>query len=328
MMDYQMLYQFVNERLLSREKELFGSGGGLDFDAFSSCAVGNEMPILYFEVPLLGKPRFDLQVCINRQNLGNYKLPPTAPKSVKAGLYWLANNGEGCVGLDFAFDVSEGDIHTPQVIAFTNGCRTCDLDSFFACVGDAGAAKRYYDAEARVPSGWMSWYTGLIAQRPGRPVRLDYFVDQEKILLYRHDLLAFEKDLRQMGYEVSGRELELCQELMEFPFGINLQFDLYEDGTLGPVLGYNAAFGQLGPHESRQSLKDGDLALLMKQVQDLELADERWQLMQTCCIGQAYPVTDGSRLVISSSPTFLKVRMTPDRNLDAKAYIICRVKNI
>ena len=298
----------------------------LAFDAFLSCEVGDTMPILYFEVPLLGEPRFDLQVCIDRASLSKgAKLPESAPAHLQGAIDWLLQDGNGSTGVDFAFDVSAGDIRSPQVIAFTNGCETCDLESFFACAGDASAAGRYDDAQTRAPEGWNSWYTGLIPQRQGRPVRLDYFVDRDKAARYRQDIGLLAADLRQMGYNASGFELERCADLLAYPFGLNIQLDVLEDGSMGPVLGYNAAFGGLPASVARASATDGALAGIMQLVEDWGLADERWRLLAGCCIGRRIGLPDGDSITVRSTPTFLKVRMTPEGLVDAKVYIICTV---
>ena len=341
-LDFGTLYWMTYRMLCANGGEgLFGSGdmradaseGGcpgnaeLAFDAFLSCAVGNRMPILYFEVPLLGEPRFDLQVCIDRTSLSKgAQLPESAPAHLQGAIDWLLEDGNGSTGVDFAFDVSAGDILTPQVIAFTNGCETCDLKVFFACAGDADAVKRYDTAQLRAPKGWNSWYTGLIPQRQGRPVRLDYFVNADVAAGYSQDIGMLAADLRQMGYDASEFELARCADLLAYPFRLNIQLDSLEDGSTGPVLGYNAAFGGLPPSAARESATDGAIARILRLVEDWGLADERWRLIAGRCFGYGIPLPDGRGLTVHSVPTFLKVRMTPDGLVDAKVYIMCTVR--
>ena len=319
-MTYRMLCADGGEGLFG------GDSAELAFDAFLSCAVGDEMPVLFFEVPLLGEPRFDLHVCINRSALPEgARLPESAPAHLQGAIDWLLRAGEGCTGVDFAFDVSAGDIRSPQIAAFTDGCETCNLESFFACAGDAGAASRYDAAQLRAPGGWSSWYTGLIPQRQGRPVRLDYFVDDVLAERYAQDIDLLATDLRQMGYRASDLELARCADLLALPFMLNIQLDVLEDGSMGPVLGYNAAFGALSAPVARASATDGAISRLMQLVEGWELADERWRLLAGRCIGRKFPLPNGRTLTLHSTPTFLKVRMTPEALLDAKVYIKCTV---
>ena len=328
---YDALYWMAYRMLLANGGEkLLGDNGDLAFDAFLSCAPNDAMPVLYFEIPLLGPPRFDLQVCIDRVSLAQEsKLPGKAPEHLRAIIDWLREEGNECAGVDFAFDISDaGDreadsvISSPQVIAFTNGCETCDLETFFSCAGDVSAASRYQAAQERVPEGWASWYTGLLPQRTGSPVRLDYNVDQSKTMRYRNDISLLARDLRRMGYEATPLEIEHCASLLSHPFDLNIQLDLLEDGTLGPVLGYNAAFGRLGAAAARESVASGELARIMELVEGWKLADERWRLLEGRCLGRTFKLPDGQGLAVHSAPTFLKVRMTPDALLDAKVYVI------
>ena len=330
--DYGTLYWMAYRMLCADGGEgLFeGSHPGnaeLALDAFLSCSAGDVMPVLYFEVPLLGEPRFDLQVCIDRASLPKgAKLPESAPSHLQGAIDWLLQDGNGCTGVDFAFDVSAGDIRSPQVIAFTNGCETCDLESFFARAGDADAVNRYDAAQLRTPQGWSSWYTGLIPQRQGHPVRLDYFVDEGKAARYSQDISLLAADLRQMDYSASDFELARCADLLTFPFKLNIQLDVLEDGSVGPVLGYNAAFGALPASEVRASAADGEIARIMQLVEGWGLADERWRLLSGRCIAVKFALPDDRILTMHSAPTFLKVRMTPERLVDAKAYIMCTVR--
>ena len=334
-MAYRMLCADGGEGLLGNgavHLDAYGEGSRpgnaeLALDAFLSCAVGDVMPTLYFEVPLLGAPRFDLQVCIDRASLPEgAMLPESAPAHLQGAIDWLLRDGNGCTGVDFAFDVSSGDIRSPQVIAFTDGCETCDLESFFECAGDAGAASRTRAAQLRAPQGWHPWYTGLIPQRQGRPVRLDYFVDEGKTERYSQDVGLLATDLQQMGYRASDLELARCTDLLAHPFTLNVQLDVLEDGSMGPVLGYNASFGSLSATVARASATDGAISRIMQLVEGWGLSDGRWRLLAGRCIACKFALPDGRTLTVHSAPTFLKVRMTPGELVDAKAYIMCTVR--
>ena len=341
--DYGTLYWIAYRVLCANGGEgLFGNGSvrldvsgeegrpdnaELALSAFLSCAVGDAMPTLYFEVPLSGEPRFDLQVCIDRTSLPEgARLPEGAPSHLQGAVDWLLKDGNGCTGVDFAFDLHTGDVPSPQVIAFTDGCETCDLESFFECAGDAGAASRYEAAQLRAPQGWHPWYTGLIPQRLGRPVRLDYFVADDKAAQYARDIGLLAADLRQMGYRASDLELARCADLLAHPFRLNIQLDVLEDGSVGPVLGYNASFGGLSAPEARASATDGAISRIMRLVEGWGLADERWRLLAGRCIACKLPLPDGRVVMVHSAPTFLKVRMTPEGLVDAKVYIMCTIR--
>lgn len=52
-----------------REEALFGNCQPLAREAFSRSLAGDGFPAAWFEVPLSGKPRFDLHVAIPREAL-------------------------------------------------------------------------------------------------------------------------------------------------------------------------------------------------------------------------------------------------------------------
>lgn len=56
---YDVIYALAASE--GRERVLFGSSAPLAHDAFGRSLVGDVFPELWFEVPLLGEPWFDLQ---------------------------------------------------------------------------------------------------------------------------------------------------------------------------------------------------------------------------------------------------------------------------
>ena len=287
------------------------------------------MPIVYLEVPLLGEPRFDLQVCMDRDALvGGYDLPPEAPAVERPLLEWLTSPaGSDCRGVDLAFDLSTHGAAEPQVIALGRTSTLADAEGFFASAGTPDAARRYREAERRIPAGWRSWYTGLIPGRPGSPVRLDWFVSQRKLAAYTRDTARLSRDLEHVGYHPSQRQLAWCSELLAYPCGLNLQLDAREDGSIGPVLGYNLCMGSMRPRQVGECLEQGWMRQACALMERWGLADGRWQRLQELCLGRALRHPQGAggteSLALVCKPTFIKVRMTQDALVDAKAYVMC-----
>ena len=330
---YDILWHFLNSG--GRRVALFGEEcQRLSRKAFLSCAAGSTMPIVYLEVPLAGKPSFDLQVCIDRMSLGNgVVVPDDAPKHERDLLDWLAGpRGAACTGVDLAFDLHAGNTTSPQLIALLRDDSFASAEEFFALVGAPDGAARYRAAEQKVPSLWHSWYTGIIPGREGSPVRLDYFVSRDAVDGYRDDSRLLARDLHQMGYPLSEWQRAWCQSLLPLPCRLNLQLDARADGTMGPVLGYNLLEGGLRPAATRRSLEAGWLRQALETCEAWGLADDRWQLLRELCQAKAFTVSHGEgnprMLALSVKPTFLKVRMTPDELIDAKAYVICAFREM
>ena len=325
---YDTLWRFLNDG--GRQTSLFGERcQRLARGAFLSCAAGSAMPIIYLEVPLIGTPCFDLQVCIDRSALeGEASVPGNAPAHERDLLGWLAGpRGTECAGVDLAFDLRAGDATTPQLIALLNDGSFVSAEEFFELVGAPDGAGRYRAAEQRAPRGWRSWYTGIIPGRAGSPVRLDYFVSRRVVRAYRGDSRLLARDLSQLGYRLSERQRGWCERLLELPCRLNLQLDARANGTMGPVLGYNLIEGSLGPSATRQRLEDGWMRQVLEMCEAWDIADERWRQLKGLCQAKALTISDtkesSEQLALSMAPTFLKVRMTEDELTDAKAYVMC-----
>ena len=336
-MDYARKYDILWHIVAAngRQAALFGDTcARVARVAFCASATGSAMPIVYLEVPLLGNPRFDVQVCLDRDAVvGGASLPPGAPEVERDLLDWLTSPaGSDCSGVDLAFDLAANGVADPQVIVLMRDGTLADAEGFFSLAGAPDAARRYREAERHVPEGWRTWYTGLIPGRPGSPVRLDYFVSQGRLDAYAHDTTRLARDLELAGYHPSPRQLAWCEELLAYPCGLNIQLDVLEDGTLGPVLGYNLCMGNLGPHQVRQSLEQGWMARACERIKGWGLADARWRRIRELCLGKALHVRQTPDqaaeewLAFDCRPTFVKVRMTQDELVDAKVYIMCAFK--
>lgn len=330
---YDLLWQVIGNG--KRVSELLGERcTPLARQAFASCACGTAMPVVYLEIPLAGEPGFDLQVCIDRSSVREgFRLPANAPAREQELLTWLAGpNGTGCTGVDLAFDLRERGISSPQLIVLMNKGILQDAEGFFALAGVPDGAQRYRLAESMAPNGWTSWYTGVLPGRPGAPVRLDYFVSSDRARTYAKnpDLLA--RDLSRTGYAPSSREIGWCERLAQLPCSLNLQLDAFDDGSIGPVLGFNLIEGGIGPQAVRQRLENGWMREVLTLAEAWGIADERWRLLSDLCKAKMLVVRSkagtANRIAVAAKVTFIKIRMSPDALIDAKAYVMCTMRDL
>lgn len=297
--------------------------------AFGSCACGTAMPVVYLEIPLAGEPGFDVQVCIDRSSLRKgFHLPENAPAHERELLTWLAGSGGvGCTGVDLAFDLRDRGLESPQIIVLMSKGILADAEGFFALAGVSDGARRYRMAESRTPEGWTSWYTGILPGRSNAPVRLDHFVSDDKVRSYARDAGLLARDLELMGYTPSKREIGWCEQLAQLPCSLNLQLDAIDDGSIGPVLGYNLIEGGIGPHAVRQRLQSGWMREVLTMAETWGIADERWQLLRDLCQAKMLVLRSQTgtptRIAVATKVTFIKIRMSQDALLDAKAYVMC-----
>ena len=324
-MDFLLTYDFIY-KLASyegREEALFGDCAPLAREAFSRSIAGDEFPLVWFEIPLLGKPRFDLHVALSRKALSaNANFLPGAGNGYKKLFAWYGREEPGGLGLAFAYDVSEGKIDSPAVHVNVNGVALSNMDEFFKLASGLQAAELYRGFTDQLPQGWRVWYTGVHPGRPGSPVRVDCFVDEIRKSAYVSDLRLFENDLRSCGFTAPLDSLgALAAPILSSPFGLELQFDVLNDGSVGPTLGISACFGSGSESHLRPMLQaEGDAGQLLAHIEEMGLADSRWQQLAGGIYTRTLPVED-SMMLVTCSPTFVKLRMRNGKPFDAKVYI-------
>lgn len=305
-----------------REEALFGASAPLAREAFTRSLIGDAFPTIWFETPLAGKPYFDLHVALSRKALhAGVNFLPGAGNGYDALFRWYAQEEPGGCGLAFAYDTGVGQIDAPAVHVNVNGTPLSDTHRFFDLAAGEGAAARYDGFVARLPEAWRVWYTGVHPGRPGAPVRVDCFVDAKRKAAYAADPALFERDLRAVGFEaISPALIDLARPILISPFGLELQFDIMKDGSLGPTLGISAGFS-LGAASRLRVLfgEGGPGAGLMGAVEALGLSDGRWRLIADASYATRVAL-DGQELLLYCVPTFVKLRLREGRPLDAKAY--------
>lgn len=305
------------------EGALFGNCAPLAHEAFLRSPSGGDFPLLWFEIPLAGKPRFDLHVTLSRESLctDSQSLPDTA-YGFDEVFRWYALDETGGNGLALAFDVSEGRIDAPALHVNVNDAPLANMNRFFDLAAGGNAYERYAEFESHMPQGWRIWYTGVHPGRPGFPIRIDCFVNAALKDAYAQDIALFERDLKACGFASMSPVLrELASPILQSPFPLKLQFDVMRDGTLGSTLGVSAEFSLAPAARVRQLFgESGSAAELMKEIEDMGLADRRWNHIPDAAFSKLLKV-DGNALALYCAPTFVKLRMRDGEMLDAKAYL-------
>lgn len=306
-----------------REAELFGDCQPLAREAFCRSLIGEEFPTVWFELPLLGEPRFDLHVAASRAALRpGATFAPGAGAGYEGLFRWYAEEESGGAGLAFAYDVSEGRIGEPAVHVNVNRAPLARMDRFFELAASRAAAGRYRGFEARLPRGWRVWYAGFHPGRPGAPVRVDCFVDDALKAAYANVPSLLEAHLRECGFSATSAALrEIAGLVTKSPFRLELQFDVLEGGLVGPTVGVSAGFGTMGAAAARALFGEGGAACaLMCQVEGRGLSDGRWRRVPETCFARLVSA-GGDALALYCSPTFVKLRVRDGEPLDAKFYL-------
>ena len=322
--DAMMLYETLY-RLASKDSgcDLFGTNAPLAQEAFERALAGASMPIVWFEIPLSGSPRFDLHVAH-----GNAELHEHAPFASDAMdghgdlLNWYASGPREGHGLALAYDVGDGRIDAPAVHVNVNAAESFDVGGFFVHVGRPEAAALYDGFAKRLPRGWRIWYFGVHPGRSGAPVRVDCFVDESLKRAYAAEPAKLEEDLRGAGFATEGSTVRCVgAEVAASPFGMELQFDVLSDGALGQTVGVSARFPFVPASAGRLLWEPaGDAAQLMEFAEDSRIADARWRRIRDAMFSMA--VQDGGvPRALYCIPVFAKFRVRADEILGAKIYL-------
>lgn len=318
---FDILYALAADE--GREKALFGSCAPLAREAFRRSLIGEGFPIVWFEVPLAGKPRFDLHVALSREMLcGGARFLPGAGNGRDELFRWYSEDEPGGGGLAFAYDVSEGRIDDPAIHVNVNNAPLSDADRFFDLAAGEEAAGQYGSFANRLPKGWRIWYAGVHPGRPGSPVRVDCFVDAELKDAYAGDITLFEGDLTACGFTAITSTLhDLAKLVLDSPFSLELQFDVMADGVLGPTLGISANF-PFGSSSTVRPLfeEGGPAAEFLGAVERMGLADDRWRHIPDAMFSKLVHMDD-AMLALYCIPVFVKLRMRGGEPLDAKVYL-------
>ena len=317
---YETLYRLASK---DAEYDFFGSNAPLALEAFRRALAGPSMPIVWFEVPLSGSPRFDLHVAHGNDELHEHA--PFAPDAMDGYgklLNWYASKPREGGGIALAYDVGDGRIDAPSVHVNVNGANAFDVECFFAHVGRPDAAALYDDFARRLPRGWRIWYFGVHPGRSGAPVRIDCFVDKSLKHAYATEPAKLEEDLKEAGYVVDGSMARrVAVEIAASPFGMELQFDVLSDGKLGQTVGISARFPFVAASTARQLWEPGGAAAqLMEFAVDSNVADARWQHVRNAMFTTA--VRDENALrALYCVPMFAKFRVREGKLFDAKVYL-------
>ncbi len=322
---YRILYALAARG--GREAALFGGCAPRACDAFERSLVGTAFPEVWFEVPLLGDPWFDLHVLTDRNTVGpaDEFLPKNTGGHPEA-FAWFASQDRRVRQLALSWDVSTssaGELAEPAVqllVRGQNGKTTCN---FLETVGRADAASSYRAFIDRMPKGWFACYAGVFPSRPGHHLRVECIPNGEQQRAYARDGTLLEEHLHQVGFSSLGdTTIRYCTTLARTPFKLEFQFDVESDGIVGPTLGASVRFAcPPGTSDFKPFKTEGEAGNLMRRVESWGLADDRWRLLEKTAFVQRLS-KDGESHTFYSYPAFLKLRWRDGQPLDAKAYLI------
>ena len=324
---YNIIYAFAARD--GRDVRLFGDGYALSCEAFERSLPGPGFPELWFEIPLAGRPWFDLHALASHETIGSQTTFSAHETGGFPELFsWFARQGREARQLALSWDVSSGDITYRAAQLLVRDWEGATTSAFLKEAGRADAVPAYRAFLDRLPEGWFACYTGVFPARPNMNIRVECIPKTEQQLAYANDPASLEAHLRQVGLPTLGDTLvERCQILAQSPFQLEFQFDVEADGTAGPTIGVSVRFAATqgrGPYEAYDP--EGAGGDLMQKVEAWGLADDRWKLLHDASFAKRLN-TGGTAMLLYNYLAFLKLRWRDGLPLDAKAYYMAGLQS-
>lgn len=295
--------------------------------------VGEGFPSVYLEFPLAGAPFLDVTVLYDKLEPGT-RIASTAAAGTEALLDWYAKenpNGKGDLDVSFGFELDVKDPALPRAAVHFQPRRALGLvEPFCEAAGEPERARLYLDLAARMPAGWPLSFFGMFRGRPGSPLRVcGYLAASEKRACAKDpgriagvfDELGFTAYDETMVSRISTL-MGATEETVDF------QFDVYDDGHLGPTFAVDLQFGIERPEAVGASFRSGPASRVLGLLESWGAADGRWRLGGDAAFARALDVAleDGGtgRYAFTLMPQWAKARWTGGELQPSKLYLLAR----
>lgn len=217
---------------------LFGDSLGRAREMVLPFLVGERFPDVYLEHPLFGEPFLDVTVLLGRLEPG-VRVGSSAAGEHGAMLDWyaLARHNNEDVSCGFEIDSSKPEL-CEAAVHFRPRAHTDLVRAFCEAVGDPARAGLYLDLDERMPRGWPLTFFGMFRGRPGSPLRVCGYLDEEERKTCAQDSSRLAAALDAVGF-LSYDDSMLAQVsalMAAAPSVVDFQFDVFPDGRLGPRL--------------------------------------------------------------------------------------------
>ncbi len=315
---YNLIYSSVTT---GDEDELFGKRNGMDSEIFAKSFAGNDFPEVWFEIPLKGDPWYDLHVLTSKRSLighmGSYD-GIRYPHLFK----WFAKS-TGTRQLALSYDLSKGVYDTPAVQLLVSGKDSSTGCDFLTEAGNPDAAKAYKHFTNILPKGWFACYVGTFPKRDDFSLRVECIPDKRSQAEYSVNDKMLKNDLAQIGFDISEEMLGIIRLLAAQPVPMEFQFNVGDRGyampTLGVSLRYQAPYNKYSHPAFLQ--QNENVVSLMVEFERIGLVDRRWRTLSERSFAKRLSGKVDS-VCFGGFPAFIKIRLTPDELIDAKAYIV------
>ena len=323
-----MLFEAALGRLYQRAEgaDVLGTSRDLTLDIYRQSLVGDIQPGTWLEIPLLGKPGYDMNVFYRREQVhGGERFVHSDSFGFQPIMDWLASTPHASFGIGFAYDLIGGEVRH-GVYVNPNNIDVTTRDGFYAALGERETGAKVARVTARQPKGWCDMEEAVFLGREGKPTRVASRVDKYLQREYAKDASLLASHLQQVGYTaIDDDKLACLCEMAAAPFEMWLEYDVLDDGSVGEALGADHLFGGSVLSVARTDFTEGGpAACAMHALERHGLADERWRHLADATMATLMPLpVDGagpSFLLVRSEPDYVKAKWAPGKPPLAKVY--------
>jgi hypothetical protein len=276
--------------------------------------ISEKCPDAYLEFPLIGSPFLDVTLLYSNLKPGS-RVNSTIAAGTEPMLDWFS---EMCGQFDdiscgYELDTSKMEV-PPAAVHFQPRKHSELVEPFCKVIGEAERAKLYLDCDARLPQGWKLSFFGIFRGRPGSALRVCGYLGAEERNRCAHDPRRFAELFNSVGFTAYNNEmLDAASTLLATSMrGIDFQFDVYPDGTLGDTFALDAQFELTRAQEARKSFSSGTGAHVMQLLESWGIVDRRWEATPDMAFTRSIPIEleDGSlgKFGFTLLPQWVKVR--------------------
>lgn len=271
-------------------------------------------PSVYLEFPLVGAPFMDVTILYEDLEPGA-NIASDAAGDVGALLDWYAAQRKRHEDVSFGFELDTSkDVLPMAAIHFQPRGHEDLVMPFCELVGESGRGALYLSTAKRMPGAWPLSFFGMFRGRPNSPLRVCGYLDDREAKACVEDKSHLQSVFEAVGFSAYDEAMlaQVCELLSVAPVGVDFQFDVHADGTLGDTFALDLQFGIEAPEAVRKSYDSGLAGRMLGTLGRFGAADERWRLSADAAFARALPMEldDGSmgRYQFVLMPRWVKAR--------------------
>ncbi|MBR4808393.1 MAG: hypothetical protein IKZ65_07880 [Lachnospiraceae bacterium] len=292
--------------------------------------VGPSFPYVYMEMPLLGDPFLDITVLYSHVPEDTFIDSPLASGSLEMMrfLSQCSLNGSAVCG-GFEIDLKNNK-PTAAAVHFQPRKKTDLVMPFCKTIGEEEKGKLYLESAKRLPEEWKPSFFGIFRGRKKSPLRICGYLGSDEVKACAGDKSRLIGVFDSVGFSAYNDRMldQICTIMSIFPKEADYQFDILPDGKAGNMFAIDAIFSAAYLKDLKESFEKGKGARFTAQLEEWNIADDRWRKAFDATFAKAIPVElpegDLGRYCLFLQPQWFKVRWIDGILQPSKLYLTAK----